>query len=250
MRIGILGAMKEEVSLLIKSLGEYSTKEIGGKAFHSGMLDGHDITVAFSRWGKVASASTATSFISNFGVELVIFTGVAGAVEDNVRIGDVVIASQLVQHDMDARPFFDKFQIPLTDHIFFTPAANFQDKANSAAETFISDELKTACSAEALLKFSISSPKVRRGIIASGDKFISKKEDQERLKEEIPGLIAVEMEGAAVAQVCEDHNIPYVVIRTISDTADHNAELDFPGFVNSVANYYSEGIVKRFIKSL
>lgn len=250
MKIGILGAMQEEVSLLVNSLGGHNTKEIGGRIFHSGTLAGHDIAVAFSRWGKVASASTATTLINEFDVDLVVFTGVAGAVEDGVKIGDVIIANQLVQHDMDARPFFDKFQIPLTNHIFFTPRADLQDKANDAAEAFLSHELKATVSAETLLKFSIFSPKVRRGIIASGDKFISNKEEQNKLKQEIPGLIAVEMEGAAVAQVCEDHKVPYVVIRTISDTADHNAELDFQSFINSVSNYYSEGIVKSFVNSL
>lgn len=146
--------------------------------------------------------------------------------------------------------FFPKFQIPLTTKSSFLPPERYVSKAKTAAENYLATGLNNQLDVELLLKFGISTPKVREGIVASGDKFVCKLEDQRALRTDIPGLLAVEMEGAAVAHVCEDHSVPYVVIRTISDSANHNSHIDFPAFIETIANHYSAGIVKNFITEL
>lgn len=245
-----MGAMTEEVSLIAESLLSAQSLVLGNRTYHIGHMSGHDIYLAFSRWGKVAAATTATTLITKFEVDLLIFTGVAGAIDATLNVGDVVIANKLFQHDMDATPFYPKFQIPLTSKTIFSPPDELLSKAKIAAESFLITGITNRLDVALLKKFGISAPKVRVGTIASGDKFVSRLEDQRALQLAIPGLLAVEMEGAAVAQVCEDNDIPYLVIRTISDSADHNSHIEFPAFVESIANHYSVGILKNLIVRL
>jgi adenosylhomocysteine nucleosidase len=248
MKIGILGAMLEEVSSIKEMMIVDRETTIAGRVYSEGRINDKEVVVVFSRWGKVAAASTTTTLINIFKVSFVLFTGVAGAVSDHLNIGDIVIGNGLYQHDMDARPFFDQFQIPLTTTIVFEPKVSDVDKAKNAAKRFI-DNIDTVFTGSLLQKYSISKPLVHTGLIASGDKFISDPKSYFDLsfsnKENI--TLAVEMEGASVAQVCEDHNIPYIVIRVISDKADHSAVIDFQSFISGVANKYSSEIVKEYI---
>lgn len=112
MKIGIMGAMTQEVSLIAESLVNKNLVDLGNRSYHTGQIDEHDIFLVFSRWGKVAATSTATTLITKFEMDLLIFTGVAGAIDAELNVGDIVIANQLLQHDMDARPFFSKIPNP------------------------------------------------------------------------------------------------------------------------------------------
>ena len=112
MRIGILGASKEEVEHILEDLQESSRETIGQRQYFSGSLYGHDVVLNISGWGKVASASAATAMILRFGVDSIIFCGVCGGASNELNIGDIIIGSKFVQHDLDAQPMFAKYQVP------------------------------------------------------------------------------------------------------------------------------------------
>ena len=251
MKIGILGAMHDEVSS-IKSLMVISHEtQIGGREYIEGKIKSIDVVLTFSRWGKVAASSAATTLIHKFNVDFLLFTGVAGAVHPMLNIGDVVIGDGHYQHDMDASPIFDKYQIPLTDNILFEPNKMHVSNVCVAAEKFIK-KIGNSINDRTLAKYSITKPVVYCGIIASGDKFVADPASHSDLSYEVGGrkTLAVEMEGAAIAQVCHEHGVPYTVIRTISDKADHSAVVDFQSFVASVASEFSAGILKEYFNDL
>lgn len=247
-KIGILGAMLEEVSSIKEMMIINKESTIGNRNYFEGTINDTEVVLVFSRWGKVASASTTTTLINKFAVDFVLFTGVAGAVDDCLNIGDIVIGNGLYQHDMDARPFFDKFQIPLTTKIIFEPKAVDIEKLESAANLFV-DKIETVFNEDLLARFSIFKPSVHVGLIASGDQFISAPNIHENLSliHKNNKTLAVEMEGSSVAQVCEEHSVPYVIIRVISDKADHSAAIDFQAFISEIASKYSSGIVREYL---
>ena len=242
MTIGIMGAMLEEIDSIHAHMTELSIIERGGRTYHVGKIFNQDVILVFSRWGKVASASTVTSLITEFHIDQLIFIGVAGASSPLLNIGDIVIASQLYQHDMDARPLLPRYQIPLTAMTFFQADSVLIEKARRATKGLFTS-LTQKIAADSLASFNITSPKYRIGTIATGDQFIYDQKRTQAIMLEQPETVAVEMEGAAVAQVCTDYAIPFVVIRTISDKADHSAELDFPRFIKEISRHYAEHIV-------
>lgn len=235
--------MPEEIQCLVTHLKKSKTYEIGKRHYHQGQLYGQPTVVVFSRWGKVAAATTATTLIQEFGVRQVLFTGVAGGIDKQLKIGDVVIGDRLFQHDMDARPLMPKFEIPLLSLRYFTSDTTLRAQAEQAVHTFFADFSNAIPEAERTA-FGLTSPKVITGAVASGDAFVATREDRERLRRELPELACVEMEGGAMAQVCYEFDVPFVVIRTISDTADEHAAVNFPRFVKKVAQRYTEGIIK------
>lgn len=245
MKIGIMGAMIEEISLLKDDLIHTKQEEIGDRDYYSGKLYGIDTTLVFSRWGKVASATTATTLITKYNIDCLLFTGIAGAISSELNIGDVVIGNQLYQHDMDARPLFDKHEIPLTGKIFFNADQSLILKMENAVHTFLAKKINEHVDASILHNFSIDNPRAYTGMLASGDIFVGEHAKTNAIKKEMPDVLAVEMEGAAVAQVCSEHNIPFIVVRTISDKADHNAAIDFQKFISDVARHYSKGIIQN-----
>lgn len=244
--IGIMGAMEEEIATIKQAMQEPVSHLIGGREYVTGKLFGKNCVVVFSRWGKVAAAATAAILIAKFGVDCILFTGVAGAINSSLNVGDVVLGTQLYQHDMDATPLFAKREIPYLNVQFFEASSLLFESADRAAKSFFASSFF----AQPVLKdFSIENPQIHHGVIASGDQFVSEAEKIKSLDEEVPGTLAVEMEGASVAQVCFEHEIPFMVIRTISDRADHAAPIDFPKFVSSIATHYSLGIVEEMLKA-
>ncbi len=252
MKIGILGAMEEEIHLLTQQISNPHCETIGKREYISGQIFNHDVCLVFSRWGKVAAASTATTLIQHYGVECLIFTGVAGGVDPELSIGDIVVADNLVQHDMDVSFLqgMAEFEIPLLGVSDFRVREKDVQTAMQAVTTYLNLDLKQEVASETLASFSITQPQVVRGTIASGDQFISSSAKTARLREKIPGLRCVEMEGAAVAQVAYEHDIPCLVLRTISDKADHEAVIDFPRFIASVASFFTCGSVLRLLNIL
>lgn len=246
--------MPEEIRELGKVMRVTSSQVIGRREYRTGSIDAssHEVVTVFSRWGKVAAASTATTLIDRFGCELLIFTGVAGAASAEVQLGDIVIADRLVQHDVDASGtgYFKRFEIPLLDEQIFDVDASLVDAATSAAKDFAQSLPSPEISAALLESFGLSVPQVHRGLIASGDQFINREEYVAELSDLLGPIACVEMEGAAVAQVAFEHGVPLIVIRSISDRADGNAHLDFPRFVADLASHYSAGIVTRLLAAL
>jgi adenosylhomocysteine nucleosidase len=242
--LAVLSALAQEQQGLISQLDQPECIRYAGRDFWCGYLLGQRVVLALSRIGKVAAATTAAALIERFGCTRIVFTGVAGGVGDGVRVGDVVVGTSYVQHDMDASPLFPRFEVPLTQMSIFP------------ADTLLAVELAQACRT-AMRGFGNHPhqlPKVHEGLIASGDRFINGAQAVAAL---VAGLqaaghqpLAVEMEGAAVAQVCHDHGVAFVAIRTISDRADDTAHLDFTQFVNEVASVMAQRIIHTWLNLL
>ncbi len=246
MKTGIMSAMLEEMESLLEALENPTAQETGNRTYYTGILWGQEVVLVFSRWGKVASTTTAAHLILEHKVDRILFSGVAGAIDPSLRIGDIVIGTQLYQHDMDARPLYPQFEIPLVHRSYFETDDSLRYQLLQAATHFVqSDPLSETTKKE----FRITSPTVKEGAIASGDRFISDTEDATTLKRLLPNVLCVEMEGAAVAQVCADYNTPFALIRTISDTADDTADIDFMTFVKEVATVYTKGIIYKYLSN-
>ena len=241
--IGIISAMQEEIQALLVEIRNLKTSVKGMRTYYSGDLFDKKVVLVFSRWGKVASSATTTQLINDYNVDEIIFTGVAGAIKNDLNIGDIVIGKNLVQHDMDATPLFDQFEIPLLNKKYFETSNSL--KLEEASNQFINNYTEYI-NTEQSREFGIEIPKVIVGDIASGDEFISDNSRIQQMNRELPSAVCVEMEGAAVAQVCYEYQVPFSVIRIISDKADYKATIDFPKFVSSVASHYAFGILKNY----
>jgi len=244
MSLGILSAMPQEIDKVLQAMTQVELATYGGRTFYKGNLFNKSVVLAFSNWGKVAAATTATQLIASFNVENIIFTGVAGALQKQLNIGDVVIGTHLYQHDMDARPLFKQFEIPIINKISFETDAFLTTNLFKAANRFLS-EIKSPTNK--LKEFNIKNPKVYNGGIASGDQFISSQIKINELTINLPDVLCVEMEGAAVSQVCYDYKVPFAIMRTISDKAKGNADIDFKKFAENIASTYALGVLKEFL---
>lgn len=247
MSIGIISAMKEEIQALHNHLELRSTIEKGRRTYYQGKLFNQEVVLVFSRWGKVASATTVTQLINDFEIDEIIFTGVAGGLKSKIKIGDIVIGKGLYQHDMDASPLIPKYEIPLLGKRAFQTDLIRTESLHLAAKNFIS-QIDVYLSREVLNVFQIDQPQIHLGDIASGDQFISDKVDRSQIKKGLPEVLCVEMEGAAVAQVCFEYKIPFTIIRTISDNSNDNSHLDFPKFAKEIASEYALGILKNYFE--
>ena len=258
-RIAIAAAMQEELGALLAAMPDEAPVRLAGREFWLGHLDGQDVVVVLSRIGKVAAAMTATLLVHEFGAERAIFTGTAGGLHGSARVGDVVVASALLQHDMDASPLFPRHEVPLygTDRFATDPdlaaalaaaARSELDRAASGDAGAGSEASSHSLDGAALRAFAITAPAVHTGLIVSGDRFVASAAECAALSERLPEALAVEMEGAALAQVCHDLGVPFAVVRTISDRADNSAHVDFGRFVASIASRYSVAIVRRFLR--
>ena len=245
MAIGIMSAMREEIACLMDQVETKERIVKGMRTYLRGLLWGKEVVLVFSRWGKVASATTATHLINEFDVSEILFTGVAGALDPDLEIGDIVIGSELYQHDMDASPLVEPYSVPLLDKRSFSSDPERNRLLRAAAGRFLEEKEKHVDPAR-LHSFEINSPKVLEGAIASGDQFISDSAGIQRIREGLPMVFCVEMEGAAVAQVCFEYKIPFNIVRTISDKADDNSHIDFPAFAAEVASPYARGIIRKY----
>jgi adenosylhomocysteine nucleosidase len=250
MRLGIISALHEEQQGLVEAMQSPYKLIHGMREVWVGQLWEIDAVCVLSRIGKVAAAMTATLLVEKFGVTHILFTGVAGSGDARVRVGDLVVAESLVQHDMDASPLFPRHEVPLTGVSHFGSDRWMALQLAAAARQFLDNEFEQAVDATERAVFALHGPRVHSGLIASGDQFVNGRERIRALGEALPGLLAVEMEGAAVAQVCFELGIPFGVIRTISDNANENAATDFMRFVKSVAARYAFGIVRQFCRGL
>lgn len=245
----ILSALAEEQQGLLDLLENPRSVRRAGREFWVGSLHGQAVVLALSRIGKVAAATTATTLIEAFGVGRVLFTGVAGALGQDVHVGDVVVASQFVQHDMDSSPLFARFEVPLYQRSRFDC-----DRGLSALLLDAGRQTITNHAGRLVRAAGAAGPRAHLGLIASGDSFVSTANAARSIKLALDaaGLdpLAVEMEGAAVAQVCLDYGVPFAAVRTISDRADEHAALDFQHFVASVARHYALDIVNHCMRAL
>jgi len=233
---------------MARSMTVHRTVEAGQRTFYEGTWAGQDVVLVLSRIGKVSAAITTMLLLERFGVTHVIFSGVAGAVDPRLRVGDVVIADGLIQHDMDASPLFPRFEIPLLGKTQF--GAALHEPAEVAAVRYLHEQFSGDVSEAMRAAFGITRPAVFRGLIVSGDQFVADPVRTAALREALPGALCTEMEGAAVAQVCHEMgDISMAVIRIISDQADHSAAIDFLRFMDDVAEYMTAGIVRAMLEN-
>ncbi|MBV7541399.1 5'-methylthioadenosine/adenosylhomocysteine nucleosidase [Acidovorax sp. sic0104] len=247
MSTAILSALPEEQAGLVHALQHPQRITRAGRSFWRGELHGRSVVLALSGIGKVAAATTATALIEHFGVARIVFTGVAGGLGDAVRVGDVVVAQTYLQHDMDASPLFPRWELPGYARSLLECDANLSALLLIAARDCVSSDSGQSGSS--------SVPRsAHKGLIASGDRFVSSAHESLSLRDALRAagheVLAVEMEGAAVAQVCRDYDIPFAAARTISDRADDTAHVDFPQFIQTVASRYAEHIVGKLLQSL
>ena len=234
--IAILSALVDEQRGLLNTLMQPRQTLRAGRNFWSGLLCGVPVVLATSGIGKVAAAVTSTVLIEVFGAAQVVFTGVAGGVGPDVAVGDVVVGNAFLQHDMDCSPLFPRYEIPL------------YGQSQIKADSNLTLALLQACQAAPLVHIGHASPIViHRGLIASGDRFVSRPGEVAELMAALGTAgyhpLAVEMECAAVAQVCLDYGVPFAAVRTISDRADAQAHGDFQHFVTQVASHYAYQII-------
>lgn len=243
--LGIMGAMPEEIDALLPHLAGGSATVHAGRRFVRGRLWGQDAAVVFSRWGKVAAASTATELIVRHGVERIVFVGIAGALDPGLAPGDVVVARRLVQHDLDASPFFPPGVVPLLGVREFVADEAMSEGLLAAAESFLLARRRGgACTTT---RADGARARAVRADVASGDRVIASREDARGVLSCVPGAACVEMEGAAVAQVCFEHSVPFACVRTISDAADHAVVESVRPFFEGLAGEYAVGILSRWI---
>ena len=241
--------MAEEIDEVKALLTNKTVVKIANREFVVGKINGIACVVAFSKWGKVAATITATLLVQEFGVTDLFFIGTAGAMAEGLKVGDIVISKRLVQHDLDARPIISRFELPLLNRVYVDSDPALTELAGKAVGNLLEKGVEHMVGEEAVKEFNLD-PKLYYGDIASGDQFINSDEKRQEILNLLPDIQCVEMEGAAVAQVCLEFGIPFTVIRIISDTADHNARIDFNKFIVEVANAYSRAVVSEIVKLL
>jgi adenosylhomocysteine nucleosidase len=229
MRTAIVSAMHQELAAVLALLPDERKQAAAGREFWVGHLHGQEVVAVLSRIGSGAPPTTATVLVERFHVDRIVFTGVAGGLAPGVDRGDVVVADAFLQHDLDASPIFPRYEVPLY-----------------GTDRFATDGALTEQLAAAVHR-ALHGTHLHRGLVASGDRFVSSAVESRALQAAVPDALAVEMEGAAFAQVCRDYGVPFAAVRTISDRADDEAHGDFLSFIDQVASRHSAAIVEAFL---
>ncbi len=245
--LAIVSAMHQELRALLPLLQHARRVELAGRSFHLGQLHGHAVVLALSGIGKVAAASTATLLLHCFKASALVLTGVAGGLRSGVNVGDVVVARQLLQHDLDVSPLFPRFEVPSSGRSHFDADTKLAEALAGAAQRCL-DGADALLGAATVHAFQLEHARLHRGLVVSGDLFVSSAAQSDALRALIPDALAVEMEGAAVAQVCADAAVPFAVLRWISDRADDSAHVDFTRFIDTVASACTAAVVGDWLQ--
>lgn len=229
MKIGIVGAMEEEIIELKSIMTDKIEHKRGDFSFFEGKIQNKDVILVKSGIGKVNASVTTTMLINIFNVDKIIFTGVAGGLNNLVKVTDIVIGTELIETDMDVTfAGYELGVIPRMKESFFKADIELFNLAKNVAIKLFGED------------------KVFLERISTRDEFVHKKETTDFLFKQFKAY-CTEMEGAALAHVCYLFNIPFVVIRSISDNADHNSNISFDNFVN-IASKNSKSIVEEMLK--
>lgn len=229
MKIGIIGAMEEEVKILRKNLSEPLSWERAGALFISGSLGSHEVIVVRSGIGKVLASVTTSLLIQQYGVNMVINTGSAGGIGKGLSVGDIVISDKVAYFDVDATGFgYKPGQLPGMPLYY-------------EASTYLRTEMAKAA--------KVANLNVKEGLIVTGDSFVDSPDTVKEILTNFPEALACEMEGAAVGQTAHQFNIPFLIVRAMSDTADHSATQSFDEFIEDAGKRSAEMVVE-FVKHL
>ncbi|MBY6035380.1 5'-methylthioadenosine/S-adenosylhomocysteine nucleosidase [Fictibacillus nanhaiensis] len=230
MRIGIIGAMEEEVVLLREQLTELQKKKLAGCEFYQGYLNGQEVVLLKSGIGKVNAAIGTTLMIQMYQPDVILNTGSAGGFHAELNVGDVVISTEVRHHDVDATIFgYEYGQVP-------------QMPANYLPDQKLVEAALRAGS-------RVQNVQVVKGLIASGDSFMSDHERVEDIRGKFPMLYAAEMEAAAIAQTCYQFDVPFVIIRSLSDIAGKDARLSYDQFLKTASKNSAE-FVQQIVEEL
>jgi adenosylhomocysteine/aminodeoxyfutalosine nucleosidase len=227
MKLAIMGAMPEEVEPLLKFFGKYETVNYANNNYYVVNYKNIEIVIAYSKIGKVNSTITANTMIQKFGCEKLLFSGVAGAVSSELRVGDLVVATKLAQHDLDITAFGHPYG-------FVPEGAVFEE----ADKRLIEVAMSVAKEKNIVLK---------EGIIVTGDQFVCDNERKDWIEKTF-NASALEMEGASVAVTCNALGVPFFVLRAISDAADMDASFSFDEFMITSAKISADFVVSMVDK--
>lgn len=227
-KIAILGAMREEIEPLLSHMDNIKEINYANNIFYEASFKGKDVVVAYSKIGKVFSSLTATLLIEKFGCDILLFSGVAGAISGDLKIGDLVIADGLCQHDLDITAFGHPHGYVPEGEVCIPTDVRLREIAKDIAKA--------------------KGIELKEGIIATGDQFVACSDRKNWVKETF-NAHALEMEGASVAVVCNALNIPFFILRAISDTADGSADIDFDTFLDSSAKI-SAGFILEMVERI
>lgn len=222
MKIAIMGAMVEEITPLLDFFGNYETIEHAKNRYYTTSYKGLDIVLAYSKIGKVNASLTASVLIEKFGAQKLLFSGVAGALNPNLKIGDMVVATKLAQHDLDITAFGHPHGYVPEGAVYVETDKALTAMAKKVAQT--------------------KNMQLLEGIIATGDQFICDSSKKEWIRNTFQAD-ATEMEGASVAVVCDALKVPFCVFRAISDAADMDAGFSFDEFLVSSAKESAQFII-------
>jgi adenosylhomocysteine nucleosidase len=229
MKVGIIGAMEEEVTLLRDKIENRQTQNIAGCEIYTGTLNGTEVALLKSGIGKVAAAMGATLLLERCKPDVIINTGSAGGLAPMLKVGDIVVSDEARYHDADVTAFgYELGQLP------GCPAG------------FKADEKLVAAAEACIAQLNLNAV---RGLIVSGDAFINGSENLAKIRHNFPQAIAVEMEATAIAHVCHNMGVPFVVVRAISDVADQESHLSFEEFL-VVAAKQSSLMVETLVQNL
>ena len=228
MKVGIIGAMDEEIALLLNTMTEKEEMTVAGCLFVTGNLEDKQVVLLKSGIGKVNAAMAATIMHERFSPTHIINTGSAGGFAGDLEVGDLVISSEVVHHDVDVTAFNYAYgQVP------------------GMPPTYKADEQLVSLAEETVSGMDIN---LRRGLIATGDSFMEDPERVEFVREKFPHMLASEMEAAAIAQVCHHYGVPFVIIRALSDIAGKKSSVSFDQFLDKAAKHAAQlmiGVVKK-----
>ncbi|WP_419767183.1 5'-methylthioadenosine/adenosylhomocysteine nucleosidase [Arcobacter sp.] len=222
-KLAIMGAMEEEIEPLLAHFDNVNVVEFANNKYYEVSYKGLEIVIAYSKIGKVFASLTATTMIEKFGCDTLLFSGVAGGINPELKIGDLIIANKLCQHDLDITAFGHPHGYVPGGSVFVETTKELNDIAKKVA--------------------SNNGMKVIEGTIATGDQFVHSSERKDFIQSTFNGD-ALEMEGASVAVVCDALNIPFFILRAISDTADMDAGFDFDEFLKSSAKNSADYLIK------
>ncbi len=226
-KLAIMGAMEEEIEPLLKYFDKVNVVEYANNKYYEVNYKGLDIVIAYSKIGKVFASLTASTLLEKFSCDTLLFSGVAGAINPDLKIGDLIIADKLCQHDLDITAFGHPHGYVPEGSVFIETSSKLRTIAKEVAKN--------------------NDIKVIEGTIATGDQFVHSSERKDTIKD-IFNADALEMEGASVAVVCDALNVPFFILRAISDSADMDAGFDFDEFLKSSAKTSADYIMKIVAK--
>lgn len=217
-----MGAMPEEVEPIVAKLDNLKETIYAANKYYEGSYNGQEVVVAYSKIGKVFATLTATMLIEKFGCNMLLFSGVAGAISDELKIGDLIIADGLCQHDLDITAFGHPYGFVPEGEVCIPTDVNLRNIAKEIAKQ--------------------KGLTLKEGVIATGDQFVANAQRKDWIGDTFKAD-ALEMEGASVAVVCNALDVPFFILRAISDSADMDASFNFDEFLESSAKISADFIL-------